>query len=174
VLTALSPSSRDLDPTGPGSSGNFIWIFTTTGCGTLQFSGSASGWDQAGGVTATSAVTSSPPVAVSCPTPWVIYTTPTPPPAAGDASINGNLFHVDAGKALDLRYSVPFDSKVTISLYNRLGQRIRRIERQVGAGSYSEPWDGRTDAGSIAAAGIYVALFQGKGLLKQVKFAVIR
>ena len=191
-----APASQDIIA---GATRSFSWVYASASCGVLQFSGQASGWDSGAGLTVTSLVAGSNVINVVCTptpsptitltptitptpsisptatdTPWVAYVTATPAPSLGEASIRGNLYHPDRGQPLELRFSVPYDGRVSISLVNRLGQRIRRIERDVQAGAYIERWDGRTDAGIMAAGGIYVALFQGKGLNKSVKFAVIR
>ncbi len=118
-------------------------------------------------VTATESPTTSP-------TPWIVYGTATAVPITGDASIPGNLFHPGAGQPLQLRFDAPLDATISIDLYNRIGQRVRHLERDVSAGRHMEPWDGRDGDGQPVPAGIYVAQFKGKGLFKAVKFAVIK
>jgi hypothetical protein len=107
-------------------------------------------------------------------TPWIILATPTAGPSQGDASIPGNLFHPNAGQPLQLKFYAPLDGGVSIDLYDRGGRLIHHVQRDVSAGSYTELWDGQTDNGDVAASGIYVAQFKGRGLFKTVKFAVIK
>lgn len=55
-----------------------------------------------------------------------------------------------------IRYSLPVAAKVELSIYNLLGQKIRRLAvAQQAAGRYQVQWDGRTEAGNPAASGLY-------------------
>jgi len=55
-----------------------------------------------------------------------------------------------------IRYAIPEDEKVEISVYNPLGQKIRTIiDRFQDAGYYSVEWNGRNDQGQNVGSGIY-------------------
>lgn len=190
------PPSTNLATSGAST---FTWVFQGQACGSLYFSAWATGWDSSGSVTRTAGPASAGPVLLVCTptptftqtptntpspvvtatytptqTPWIVYGTATPGPLHGDASIPGNLFHPDQGQPLQLKFEAPLDATVSIDLYNRLGQRVRHIERHVSPGSYTELWDGRSDQGLLVSSGIYVAQFKAKGLFKAVKFAVVK
>ena len=102
------------------------------------------------------------------------YVTATPEPSQGNASIPGNLFHPLQGPPLQLNYSVPFASVVTITIFNRNGVRVKSFSSDKGAGSWSESWDGRADDGNWVSSGVYAAYFKGKGLSKTLKLVVIK
>ena len=55
-----------------------------------------------------------------------------------------------------IHYDIPRDSKVRLTVYNLLGQRIRTlIDGDKSAGRYSVNWDGRTVSGDVTASGLY-------------------
>lgn len=190
--TLMATPNPAVQTIAASSSASYTWVFQSAGCGQVNFSANATGYDSgastvissplaSGGpaivnctptVTPTITVTSSPtPVVTATPTPWIVYVNP---PTTGDASIPGNLFHPNEGQPLQLKFDAPAEGDINIDLFNRLGQRVRSITRSVQPGSYTELWDGRSDQGLLVASGIYVAQFRGKGLYKTVKFAVIK
>lgn len=57
-----------------------------------------------------------------------------------------------------IRYQLPENAHVTLTIYNQLGQMIRTlIDREDSPGDKSVVWDGMDDAGARVAAGIYLA-----------------
>jgi len=55
-----------------------------------------------------------------------------------------------------INYDIPKNSKVRLTVYNLLGQRIRTlIDADKSAGRYSVNWDGRTVSGDVTASGLY-------------------
>ncbi|RMF69992.1 MAG: T9SS C-terminal target domain-containing protein, partial [Calditrichaeota bacterium] len=55
-----------------------------------------------------------------------------------------------------IRYQLPEAGRVTLTIYNLLGQKVRTLVNQNrSAGSYMVVWDGRDDAGEIAPSGLY-------------------
>jgi N-acetylneuraminic acid mutarotase len=56
-----------------------------------------------------------------------------------------------------IRYRLPETAKVSVSIYNALGQRVRLLlrERAQSAGEHSVNWDGRNDAEKSMHRGIY-------------------
>jgi mono/diheme cytochrome c family protein len=56
-----------------------------------------------------------------------------------------------------IAWQVPSDGRVTLSVYNTLGQLVRTlVSGNVKAGSYSTVWDGRDNTGRVVAGGIYL------------------
>lgn len=56
-----------------------------------------------------------------------------------------------------IRFDLPAKSKISIAVYNILGQRVRTLtNREFNAGSYTVTWDGKNEYGRIAASGIYI------------------
>lgn len=55
-----------------------------------------------------------------------------------------------------IRFRLPADARVTLEVFNLLGQKVRRLaDGQHPAGEHTVIWDGRSDAGVPAASGIY-------------------
>ncbi|NOY59177.1 MAG: T9SS type A sorting domain-containing protein [Calditrichaeota bacterium] len=53
-------------------------------------------------------------------------------------------------------YALPERDRVTISIYNQIGQVVKTIEcRNADAGTYQIFWDGTDEAGNSVSAGIY-------------------
>jgi hypothetical protein len=99
-------------------------------------------------------------------------------PLGGDFTISAQEFVLTAIDAsdtgpdatrLEALYPNPFNgsalipfalahySKVELSVYNTLGQRVRILDKGLyGAGQYRLEWDGRDDAGAVAASGLYI------------------
>ena len=45
---------------------------------------------------------------------------------------------------------------VRLEIFDLTGQRVRRIERNLSSGGYSQQWDGRDDAGTTVPPGLYM------------------
>jgi len=55
-----------------------------------------------------------------------------------------------------IEYELPEESHVTLTVYNVLGQEIRRLENEVKPGGYYKVvWDGKNEFGGQVATGIY-------------------
>ncbi|MDZ7292471.1 MAG: carbohydrate binding domain-containing protein [candidate division KSB1 bacterium] len=55
-----------------------------------------------------------------------------------------------------ISYSLPKNARVTIEIFNTLGQRVRTLlDEHKAAGNYEIVWDGRNDRGEMVATGIY-------------------
>ena len=55
-----------------------------------------------------------------------------------------------------LRYALPKDARVTLSIYNILGQRVATLRDEVeNVGFYNIVWNGRNDFGTPIASGVY-------------------
>ena len=84
-------------------------------------------------------------------------------------------------------FPTPFNAEVTIpfvlaeagpvrlAVYNLMGQQVRVLaDGWVDVGTHSIHWDGRTDAGTEAASGVYWAVLQAGGAVQTAKLALIR
>jgi hypothetical protein len=55
-----------------------------------------------------------------------------------------------------IQFTIPSRSEVRLTIYNILGQLVKEFPSEtLPAGSYSLDWDGTTQAGAVAASGIY-------------------
>jgi hypothetical protein len=159
-----SPAAADL---GPGESRDFTFTFSAVGCGTIIFSGSAMGSDLSLGMERSPVAWRQ--VVISCAPPITAI-----PGGEGSANIPNNMFKPYHDGPLKFRFTVPEAGTVTLKIYDRNGKNIYSREKDALAGEGSIEWDGRNSAGDVAATGIYMASFQGKGLRKTLKFAVIK
>ncbi len=157
----------------------FVFTYSASACGVLSFSTGASAYDPIASavVDATGTTTASASALIQ-----VCAVTPSPTPTApatpgpelrGDATIRGNIFRPDRGAPLTLSFSAPQGGVVNITIFDRTGKILHRIERDLAPGNYTELWDGRV-GGALAPSGVYLARFQGRGLSKIVKFAIIK
>ncbi|MFH1008969.1 MAG: SUMF1/EgtB/PvdO family nonheme iron enzyme [Candidatus Latescibacterota bacterium] len=63
---------------------------------------------------------------------------------------------------------------VRLEIYNTLGQRIRRLTDCVQeAGSHTVQWDGRSDAGVGAGAGVYLVRMEAGGFVQSGKMVMV-
>ena len=55
-----------------------------------------------------------------------------------------------------IQYQLPQAVRVTLSIYNMLGQEVRKlVDMQQPAGYHTAIWDGRDNAGRILPSGVY-------------------
>jgi hypothetical protein len=60
-----------------------------------------------------------------------------------------------------IRFAVPRKAEVELVVYNVEGQRVRELlEGEVAPGYHQIAWDGRTDAGIPASAGVYFCVLR--------------
>jgi hypothetical protein len=63
--------------------------------------------------------------------------------------------------ASELRFSLPREDRVTLTVYDAAGRLVRRlVDGAAAAGSHVHRWDGRDDGGQRVAAGVYLARLQ--------------
>ena len=61
-------------------------------------------------------------------------------------------------------FSLPSTSRITLELFDEHGRRVRTlISGELAAGEHSRTWDGRDDAGAVAAPGVYFARLVADG-----------
>ena len=58
----------------------------------------------------------------------------------------------------EIQFSVPTESKISLIVYNLLGQQVRTLAHgSFAAGRYTVTWDGRGENGAALASGVYFA-----------------
>jgi hypothetical protein len=98
-----------------------------------------------------------------------------PPPAGRDLEL-GAPFPSPARGAANLPFSLARRSRVSLSIFDAQGRRVRRllddVEREVGP--QSQRWDGRFDDGRLAPPGIYQAQLVSGATRQTRRIALIR
>ena len=62
-----------------------------------------------------------------------------------------------------IRYGLPTRARVSVTLYNILGERVKAWPETVReAGSHAVAWDGVSDGGAMAASGMYVYVVRAR------------
>ena len=73
----------------------------------------------------------------------------------------------------EIRFQLPEDVHVTLSIYNMLGQRVcTLIDKQMQTGYHNIKWNGRDDFGNTVASGLYLYMIQA-GKFTDVKKMVL-
>jgi hypothetical protein len=74
-----------------------------------------------------------------------------------------------------IRYRLDADGPVRLTVYNILGQRVRRLTGgHQRAGDHRIAWDGRDDRGAEAAGGIYLCRLETEGEARTAKLVLLR
>jgi photosystem II stability/assembly factor-like uncharacterized protein len=74
-----------------------------------------------------------------------------------------------------IRFELPIDSDVSMEIIDLLGRRVRAlVDEQMDAGEHSVMWDGRTDSGIEAAAGIYFARLRAEEETRTIKLLLVK
>ena len=73
-----------------------------------------------------------------------------------------------------LHYTVPPSTRVTAAVYNASGTRVRGLTDAVLSGSGSIAWDGRTQAGERAPAGVYFLQLRAGAIRDAKKVVLLR
>ena len=74
-----------------------------------------------------------------------------------------------------IRYDLPKSSKVTLTIYNNLGQEvITLIQEQQTAGEKSVVWDGKDNLGKQVSSGVYFYQLKAGNFLESRKMVLIR
>jgi len=78
--------------------------------------------------------------------------TQSPEPADFGLTNYPNPFNPDT----TIRFSVPSDGRVIVTIYNIKGQRVKQLlNEQVVAGRYAVVWDGIDHTGNPCSSGVY-------------------
>lgn len=74
-----------------------------------------------------------------------------------------------------IRYDLPFDTKVSLRIYNLLGQAVRTlVHESQRAGSQVVIWDGKNDFGHSVSSGIYFYRIQASQFVKSRKMMFLK
>jgi len=77
--------------------------------------------------------------------------------------------------ATHFTYSAPAASRITITIYNAVGQAIRTLwSGQRESGVYALEWDGTDDSGAAAASGLYFCILRANQFTEVRKMALLR
>jgi hypothetical protein len=65
----------------------------------------------------------------------------------------------------NIRYALPVDSRITLEIFNVIGQRVRTlVNDNMAAGYHTMEWDGASDTGSRLASGVYFLRLSATGV----------
>ncbi len=78
------------------------------------------------------------------------------------------------GRSTSFRYSMAKPQQIAIDIYNATGAKIRSLSRGLATGSGTVTWDGNTNSGSRAPAGIYFLRFEAGNALESRKVVLLR
>ncbi len=75
-----------------------------------------------------------------------------------------------------IRYQLPSDSRISLIIYNILGQEVRRLidNSMQPAGFYSLQWDGKDEFGNSVASGVYFYRIRAGGFSKTMKMLFLK
>ncbi|UCE20327.1 MAG: choice-of-anchor D domain-containing protein [Gemmatimonadota bacterium] len=74
-----------------------------------------------------------------------------------------------------ITYTLPESERVTLFLYNTLGQKVRAlVDEYHASGRYTVLWDGRDDLGRKVASGIYLAVLRSGTRLDSKKMILLK
>ena len=101
-------------------------------------------------------------------TPTGVASDATPPGAPSFAPASPNPFQTETA----MRYTVPTTTRVAAAVYDASGARVRELTNGFVSGSGSIAWDGRTQSGGRAPAGVYFVLLEA-GSVRETKKVVL-
>lgn len=75
-----------------------------------------------------------------------------------------------------IRFELPKESKITLRIYNTLGQVVRTLAENVLylPGYWHVMWDGKDERGAIAASGVYFYRLEADGFIATKKMMMIK
>jgi photosystem II stability/assembly factor-like uncharacterized protein len=74
-----------------------------------------------------------------------------------------------------ISYQIPQAGRVTLRLYNMLGQLVRvLVDREVVAGKHSVVWDGKNERGEFVATGVYLYRLEVAGVVRTKKLVLAK
>jgi FlgD Ig-like domain/FG-GAP-like repeat len=76
----------------------------------------------------------------------------------------------------ELRFSLPVDKKVSLTVYDMLGQEVKTLvaDQEYTSGSHTIAWDGTNNAGKSVASGSYVYTLKFGNFQKSQKMMLVR
>ena len=74
-----------------------------------------------------------------------------------------------------IRYQLPEQRDVNITVFNLLGQAVRTLVNQtLDAGTYGVVWDGRNDQGQLVGSGVFFYRMKAGGYVEQRKMIMVK
>ena len=74
-----------------------------------------------------------------------------------------------------VKFTLPRSAKVRLEIFNILGQRVRTlVDGKLPAGVRQVQWDGRNDAGSPVASGVYIYRLRAEDYVQSRKMLLLR
>ena len=74
-----------------------------------------------------------------------------------------------------IRYALPRDCRVSLIIYNMLGQQVRSlVQSDQAAGWHDIIWDGTTDYGQQVGSGVYLCRIEAGSFTEAVKMVILR
>ncbi|MCK9210880.1 MAG: fibronectin type III domain-containing protein [Ignavibacteriaceae bacterium] len=74
-----------------------------------------------------------------------------------------------------IRYGIPQNADVTLSIYNMLGQKIKTlVSEQKNAGTYSVQWNGDNEFGQKVSSGAYIYRINAGNFVKAMKLILMK
>ena len=111
---------------------------------------------------------------------WEIHVTP-PAAAPRPVLVGAEKFALLGGypnpfnSSTTIRYVLPREAAVNLTLYNTLGQEVRTlVSASMAAGEHLAIWDGRDARGMDAATGMYLVRLEAAGRLTTGKLLLLR
>ncbi|HKW15587.1 MAG TPA: T9SS type A sorting domain-containing protein, partial [Candidatus Krumholzibacteria bacterium] len=103
----------------------------------------------------------------------------TLPTGVGDAPMRGALaisaYPNPFNPQTTIRYTVPSTGRVVVAVYDARGARVATlVDAARAAGSYTQAWDGRDDAGRAVSSGVYFARISHASGSKSEKIVLLK
>jgi len=75
-----------------------------------------------------------------------------------------------------IRFSLPLSKKISVKVYDMLGNEIKTLvnNQEFGSGSYEVNWDGTNDFGQAVASGNYIAKYTFGNFSKSIKMSLLK
>jgi hypothetical protein len=74
-----------------------------------------------------------------------------------------------------ITYRLPADGRVSLKVYNLLGQEVRTlVSGRQAAGTHSAGWDGKDNLGKAVASGVYLFRLEAGGMVKSRKMMLLK
>ncbi|MCF7902468.1 MAG: T9SS type A sorting domain-containing protein, partial [Candidatus Marinimicrobia bacterium] len=77
--------------------------------------------------------------------------------------------------SVQMEYFLPEHSRVSVTIYNQLGQRVATLlSQEQSAGQYTVRWQGTDDLGRMVSSGVYLAQVRAGDRVRVVKLTLMR
>jgi hypothetical protein len=90
-------------------------------------------------------------------------------------ALNASYPNPSRGGNAAFKFALPKDSRVSISVYNVSGQKVKTlVNANLSAGYHSVNWNGKNDMGQAVSAGVYLYQMQSEGFSATRKMVILR